>query len=77
MHKKEFLTQLEEIIEAEPQSLVGNEPLSNYLSWDSLAVVGFIALVDGEFDLTLSARKVNECETVADLLTLVGDRIAA
>jgi len=33
--------------------------------------VSFIALVDEEFEIVLSAEKIVECKTVADLVQLV------
>jgi len=75
MKKSEFLLLLEEILEADPHTLTGAESLDGLEGWDSLGVVGFIALVDESFELTLSARKVNACKTVDELVSLIGVHI--
>ena len=46
MNKKELLSNLEEIMELDPETLLGEEMLEDFQSWDSLAIVTFIALLD-------------------------------
>ena len=75
MTKKEFLTIIEEIVEAEEKTLSGTEELSSFDMWDSLAIVTFIAKIDEELDITLSPEKISEAETVQDLIGLLGDKI--
>ena len=76
MTKKEFLNHLEEIIEADPDTLTGGEMLTDLKKWDSLAIVGFIAMVDEKFGITLSGKNLQQCRSIADLVALVGeDRI--
>lgn len=74
MSKKDFLLLLDELLETEPGTLTGVEMLET-LSWDSLAVVGLIALVDEQFDIALSPAKIGKCETVNDLIALLGDKV--
>lgn len=71
MKRAEFLHLLDEIIEAPPGTLQGEETLSTIEGWDSLAVVGFIAVVDQHFRVTLSASKLSACKTVPDLIALL------
>jgi acyl carrier protein len=72
MTKKEFLNHLEEIIEADPDTLSGNEELKELKKWDSLAIVGFIAMVDEKFGITLAGKTIQACKSVEDLMSLVG-----
>lgn len=74
VEKKDFLLSLDELLEAEPGTLTGAELLQDMDSWDSLAVVGFIALVD-EHGVTLSPNHIAKCKTVDDLIALLGDQI--
>lgn len=74
MSKKDFLLLLDELLETEPGTLTGVEMLET-LSWDSLAVVGLIALVDEQFDIALSPAKIGKCEAVNDLIALLGDKV--
>ena len=76
MKKADFLLLLEDVIEADPHTLTGNEILRQVDGWDSMAVMGFIALVDEQFDLNLAPKRISECKTVDDLIALLGDRIA-
>jgi acyl carrier protein len=76
MTKREFLSELEEILEADPGSLKGNEPLNGLEGWDSLAVVSLIAMVDEQLDMTLSPKKIAKAGSVADIIGLLGDKIA-
>lgn len=71
MTKKELIEMLEEIVEAEPNTLTGEERLEDLQSWDSLAVVNFIAVVDENFGLTLEPKKIMESETINQLISLL------
>jgi acyl carrier protein len=71
-----FLLSLDEIFELEPGTVKGSEPLDSFENWNSLAVISVMALVDEQFGVTLQPRQMAECETVADLIGLVRDRIS-
>ena len=71
MKKAAFLNLLDELIEVKPGTIKGNEALADIEGWDSLAVVGFIAIVDQNFGVTLSATNLKGCKTVPDLITLL------
>lgn len=75
MKKQNFLLLLDELLELDPGTVTSSHQLENLESWDSLTVVGFIALVDENFDMLLPAPKMSECKTVGDLVTLLGDKI--
>jgi acyl carrier protein len=75
MKKSEFLRLLDELVESEPGTLQGAEALSDVEGWDSIAVMGFIGLVDEQFEVALSPKRLAACKTVNDLIALVGDRI--
>ena len=75
MKKSEFLLLLDELIEADLGTLKGSELLSDIERWDSLIVMGLIALVDEKFEVTLSPKRLAACQTVNDLIGLIGDKI--
>jgi acyl carrier protein len=75
MTKREFLSLFEEILEAAPGTLAGEEILAGREGWDSLAVVSLIAMVDEQFGVTLSPKAVAGAGSVADIIGLLGDRI--
>jgi len=59
----------------DPGTLKGDEPLTRLSRWDSLAIMGFIAILDERFALIIPASKITACRTVADLVALTGDRV--
>jgi acyl carrier protein len=71
MTRSEFLNLLDELVEAKPGTVHGDEELRNLDGWDSLAVVGFIALVAQHFGVPLTASKLQNCQTVSDLVKLL------
>ena len=71
MKKAAFLNQLDDLLEAKPGTIQGTEELKDIEAWDSLAVVGFIAIVDQNFGVTLSADRLKNCKTVPDLIALL------
>lgn len=76
MNKKEFIAEIEKIVELEVGELNGDDALADLEDWDSLAVMGFIAMVDTNFGVTIEALKIRECTTVDDLVGLVGNRLS-
>lgn len=76
MEKSAFLGLIEDLVEMDKGSLKGDESLSALAGWDSLAVVGFIALVDREFGMEVPAREVSAASTIGDLVALLGGRVS-
>ena len=74
MEEKQFLQLLDELLELEPGTLTRDSRLEDN-GWSSLAAVGFIALVDEHFEITVSPNALANCETVRDVIRLLGDHI--
>lgn len=53
----------------------GEESLSDLSPWDSLAVLGFIALVDKEFNISLSPADIGKAKTINELIDLLGEKV--
>lgn len=66
----EFYEGLAEILEVEPDE-VSSEMTLDEGSWDSLAVVSTIALIDDVFDITVHPKKLGECKTVGEVEALI------
>ncbi|CAO3452105.1 acyl carrier protein [Azospirillum argentinense] len=77
MDRKEFLLALDEMLELEDGTLTGAEDLESIDSWDSLAVISFIALVDEKLGHVVEGEKLVKAKTVDDLLGLAGIAVAA
>ena len=71
MNAQEFLTNLETAIDAEAGSLQPGAALSDIVEWDSLAVVGFIAMADAKYGKKASPAGIKSCKSVDDLMQLV------
>ena len=70
MKKAQFLGLMDELLDLDPGTLKGDEPLEGLESWNSLAVIGFMALVNENFGVITSPRDIAACVTVNDLLKL-------
>lgn len=68
-----FYEELAEILEVEPDQVTPELRLQD-TSWDSLAVVSTIALIDEQYDQAVSADALTACETVGDIERLVAAR---
>lgn len=67
--EEQVVALIEEAMEADEGSLKVDQPLD----WDSIALVTFMALVDERLEKTISASRLNKCETVRDVITLVSE----
>ncbi len=72
MQRNEFYLLLDDLLGFDPGTLTGKEVLSDLEEWDSLAIVGFIALVDEEFSIAVPPTRLRECQMVSDLGDLAG-----
>jgi acyl carrier protein len=74
MTKAEFLIMIEEILEVDQGSIAIDARLED-IGWDSLSDVSFIASVDSELEMEVSANQLVKCETVSELMNLVASKI--
>ncbi|WP_335917846.1 acyl carrier protein [Shewanella chilikensis] len=77
MNKQEFLNALEEILELDENTLKGDEVLMDIEQWDSLAFLSVIAMADEHFDIVIQGDKLEEINTVGDLISLVEEHLTA
>lgn len=77
MNRQEFLNNLEEILELDDNTLKGDEVLMELEQWDSLAFLSVIAMADENFDIIIQGNKLEEINTVADLIALVEEHFTA
>jgi acyl carrier protein len=75
MNKNEFFHKIEEIIEAAPGSVAEQTNLGDLDGWDSLAIMGFITMMDEDLGIIPEAKAVKACRTAADLLALAGSAV--
>ena len=72
MTKQDALRLLEETLELRPHTLTGGESSREVEGWDSMSTMAFIAMADQEFGLPLPGNQVAACQTVDELLGLLG-----
>ncbi len=72
MTRQDALRLLEKTLEMGSYSLTGGETLRDLENWDSLSTMTFIAMADKELGLPLPGNRVARCQTVDDLLELLG-----
>jgi acyl carrier protein len=72
----EFYEGLAEILEVEVDQVNSDLSLEEG-SWDSLAVVSTIALIDDVYDVTVHPNAISECKTVGDIEKLVAEQTAS
>ena len=66
-----FLRNFEELLELPSGSLEGSTLLEDLPGWDSLAIVGFMAMADEKYGVVLSPRQFQTCNSLQDLAALV------
>jgi acyl carrier protein len=74
MQMTEFLTSVSRLFDKEDVTLAPDSRLADF-GWSSLSVVSFMAFADEELNVTLSPPALAGCETVSDLVSLLGDKI--
>jgi acyl carrier protein len=67
----DFYTKLDEVLDAPAGSVQGGKHLAECGTWDSVAVLSFIAMVDRDYGVILPTEALAECETVDALVALV------
>ncbi len=77
MQADAFLHEIEATLELPEGSLKRDDKLEDIPEWDSLAVISFIALVDEKLGLAVDGEALANAVTVADLLALVQEKLAA
>jgi acyl carrier protein len=71
----EFHRELENTLVMPAGSIVGNEALANLRAWDSMASIAFLAMADEKFGTSVSAARLADCCTVADLAALFPGKV--
>lgn len=66
-----FYKKLDEILDIPAGTVRGGESLSMFEGWDSMAMLGFIALADENYGVAIPAKRIPACRTVDDLAGLI------
>ncbi len=76
MQKQDFLRAIDDVFNLEPGTVSADALLQQIDGWDSLTFMSLLMMIDRKCKASLSPADVLKCTTVADLIVLLGDRIA-
>lgn len=68
MNEQEKIEVIAEILEVEPEEVVPEKSLEEYDTWDSVAILSVITIMNEKFEKFPSAREVAKNETVRELM---------
>lgn len=74
MTKNEFLSEFQSTLNREA-AVTPEMDLMDIEEFDSLAELSIIALFDTAFGLKITADQIRNCDNVADIIALAGDKI--
>lgn len=78
MQIQDFISKFEaELADSIPGSVKPETVYKQLDSWNSMQALIFIAMVDSEYSVTLTADNLHDCKTIADLFALVQNKIKA
>jgi|TARA_B110000908_G_scaffold40045_1_gene48623 acyl carrier protein len=67
--KEELLNKIAELLEVD--EIIDKDDLSSFDEWDSLTALSIIALVDSDYNKTLSNDQLKQFSSVGDLTTYI------
>ncbi len=70
-----YIKLIEEIIEAEPGTITISDELEEIHGWDSMALLGLIAIVDERYEEMIDLEKLAKCISVNDIVSLLDNLI--
>lgn len=68
MNEQEKIELIAEILEVEPEDVIADKRLEDYDTWDSVAILSVIAVMNDKFNKFPSAKDVLENKTVSELM---------
>ena len=76
MTSRDFLAEIEQIVEVPSGTLAMDSPLDSLDGWDSV-MLNFIAMADASLGATVSVALLSKCKTIADLAGLFPGKVEA
>lgn len=74
MTKKEFVFEVEKMLELSPGTLREESDLSSFENWDSLAHLAFIAFASEKFEVVVDVKALRQVRTINDLACLLENK---
>jgi acyl carrier protein len=70
MTRTEFIADLAAVLNERPEKIRPGAKMESFEGWDSTAVLGVIALLEGSVGVEVQPEQVAECKTVQDVINL-------
>lgn len=71
MTEQEKLIEIADILEVEPEEINKNSMLEDIETWDSVAILSFIAVMNDKFNKFPNAQEIRSYATVGDLMAVM------
>lgn len=68
-----YLEQIAELLEED--TIEVSDELKSFEAWDSLTILSIIAFADENYKVTLTAKEINEAQTVGGLKKLIDSKV--
>jgi len=75
MSKSELLALLDEVLGKSKGTLKGDELLTSIPGWDSVAMMGYVALMHENFGIRVTGKQILGFKTVDDMIQPAGERV--
>ncbi len=69
MTREEKILEIADILEMETDEFTPDSNLEDLETWDSVAILSFIALMNDKFNKFPNASEINQLKTIEDLIT--------
>ena len=69
MTREEKILEIADILEMETDEFTPDSNLEDLETWDSVAILSFIALMNDKFNKFPNAAEINQLKTIEDLIT--------
>jgi acyl carrier protein len=76
MTKGEFIRDLAGVLNVSAEKLVPGALLESFEGWDSTAVLGVIAILEGTVGVQVEPDQVAGCKRIGDLIALAGPKLS-
>ena len=75
MTSEEFLNELAEVLLVEPGTLTPSTELASLETWDSVAYLSVMVMIDDKLGVAMPGEVLNEAKTVGDIVGFVSPQL--
>lgn len=69
-----FLELMEDVIEKDSGTVKPGDKFKEFEEWDSLALLSLIAMINEEYDITISRIELDKISTIKELYTYIQEQ---